>query len=156
MTEPQQVFVIFDTNALLPLLVGSTPRAQALRHAWQARRFELFITPQTLAEVERVLTYPRVQRNYALTRSEVEAIVDVLKGRARLLPGLYEGVTVVQADPSDNVFLAAALEAGADYLVTHPLRVSWGQDPHLLNLKYYHGTHIVSLAQFARLLTNVV
>lgn len=148
MTEPQQVLVIFDTNVLLPLLVGSTPRAQALRHAWHARRFELFITPQVLAEVERVLTYPRVRRNYALTRSEVDAIVDVLKGRARLLPGLYEGVTAVQADPSDNVFLAAALEAGADYLVT--------QDPHLLNLKYYHGTHIVSLAQFARLLTNAV
>jgi len=145
MTEPAAVLsVIFDTNALLPLLVGFTRRAKALRQAWQARRFELFITPQTLTEVEKVLTYPRVRRNYALTRSEVNAVVETLKGRARLLPGSYEGVTSVQADEADNVFLAAALESGAHYLVT--------QDAHLLNLKYYHGTQIISLAQFVRLL----
>jgi len=75
MTEPAiALSVIFDTNALLPLLVGFTRRAKALRQAWQARRFELFITPQTLAEVEQVLTYPRVRRNYALTRAEVNAV----------------------------------------------------------------------------------
>jgi predicted nucleic acid-binding protein len=87
--------VVFDTNALLPLLLGATRRAKALRQLWQARRFELCITPQSLDDVP------------------------------------------------DNVFLAAALEAGADYLVT--------QDPHLQNLKYYHGTQIISLAQFAGL-----
>ena len=147
MTEPPvTLIVVFDTNALLPLLVGFTYRAKALRQAWQVRRFELFITPQTLAEVERVLTYPHVRRNYALTRAEVNAVVEILKDRARLLPGLYEGVTAVQTDESDNVFLAAALEAGADYLVT--------QDAHLLNLKHYHGTQIISLAQFARLLAR--
>lgn len=52
-------------------------------------------------------------------------------------------MTAVSDDVSDNVFLAAALEAGADYLVT--------QDPHLQSLKYYHGTQIVPLTQFARL-----
>jgi len=39
------------------------------------------------------------------------------------------------------------MESGADYLVT--------QDAHLLNLKYYHGTQIISLAQFAQLLTHL-
>ncbi len=142
MTKSEVILVVFDTNALLPLLVGSTRRAKALRQAWKARRFEMFITPQTLAEVRRVLTYPRVRRNYALTRTEVDAAIDVLRGRARLLPGRYEGVTAIHADKSDNVFLAATLEAGADYLVT--------QDSHLLSLKYYHGTQIISLVQFAR------
>jgi putative PIN family toxin of toxin-antitoxin system len=144
MTEPAVILiVVFDTNALLPLLVGFTHRAKALRKAWQAHRFELFITPQTLDEVKRVLTYSRVQRNYALTRAEIDAIIDILSNQARLLPGLYD-VTAVDADQSDNVFLAAALEAGADYLVT--------QDPHLLNLKHYHGTQIISLTQFVGLL----
>ncbi len=145
MTQTQEVFiVIFDTNALLPLLLGATRRAKALRQAWQAGRFELFIPPQILTEVEQALAYPRVRRNYALTRAEIKTTVSILKRNARLLPGLYEGVTTIQADPSDNVFLAAALEVGADYLVS--------QDAHLLNLKYYHGTHIISLPRFARLL----
>jgi len=141
---PSVLIVVFDTNAVLPLLVGYSSRAKALRQAWQARRFELFITPHTLAEVERVLNYPQVRRSYALTGAEINAVVEVLKGRARLLPGLYKDVTAVLDDASDNIFLAAALEAGADYLVT--------RDTHLLSLKYYHGTQIISLAQFARVL----
>ncbi len=60
---------------------------------------------------------------------------------------MYEGVTAVRDDPSDNIFLACALEAGADYLVT--------QDPHLLNLKYYRGIQIISLEQFARSLNAI-
>ena len=145
MTEsPTPIIVVLDTNALLPLLVGSTPRAKFLRQAWRARRFELFITPQTLAELKRVLTYPNVRQNYALTRADIDAVLDVLKSHARTLPGVYEGVTAVTSDESDNVFLAAAMEAGADYVVT--------QDPHLLNLKYHRGTQIISPAQFAQLL----
>lgn len=144
MTEPAVILiVVFDTNALLPLLVGVTYRAKGLRQFWHERRFELCVTPQNLAEVERVLTYPKVQRNFNLTSNDAHEVVAMLEGHAHLLPGLYEGVTAVQADPSDNVFLAAALEAGADYLVT--------QDPHLQSLKYYYGTQIISLAQFARL-----
>jgi putative PIN family toxin of toxin-antitoxin system len=142
-----ELIVVFDTNALLPLLVGATRRAQVLRQAWKARRFELCITPQTLAEVEKVLSYSHVRRDFALTRAEISTVVKVLKSHTRLLPGLYEGVTAVQADESDNAFLAAALEAGADYLVT--------QDPHLLNLKYYHGTQIISLTQFTQQLAKM-
>ncbi len=135
------LIVVFDTNALLPLLVGATARAGLLRESWRNRRFEVCITPQTLAEVERVLTYTDVQQNFKLSDADVEHITMLLQSHARLLPGLYEGITVVKSDPSDNIFLAAALEAGADYLVT--------QDAHLQRLKYYRGTQIISLTQFA-------
>lgn len=135
------LIVVFDTNALLPLLVGATVRARRLRELWQSHRFELCITPQTLTEVERVLTYAKVQENFGLTDADIEAVTATLQSHARLLAGLYEGVTAVKTDFSDNIFLAAALEAGADYLVT--------QDGHLQRLKYYHGTQIISLAQFA-------
>lgn len=144
MTEPAVTpIAVFDTNALLPLLVGATGRAQTLRRLWRARRFELCTTPQSLIEVARVLTYPRVRHNFHLTDADADEAVETLKSRSRVLPGLYEGVTAIQDDVSDNVFLAAALEAGADYLVT--------QDPHLQSLKYYHGTQIISLTQFTRL-----
>lgn len=114
MTESSDaIIVVFDTNALLPLLVGFSQRAKTLRQAWRARRFELFITPQTLAELERVLAYPKVRQNYALTRAEIDAVIEVLKSHARILPGAYEGVTAVTSDASDNAFLAAALEAEA-------------------------------------------
>lgn len=144
-TESQlTLIVVLDTSALLPLLVGATHRAQHLRKHWQSRRFELCITPQILVEVERVLTYPKVQRNFELSDDDVRQVVLALQDHARMLPGLIEGVTAVEADPSDNAFLAAALEGGADYLVS--------QDPHLQNLKYFHGTQIISLERFAAIL----
>ena len=88
-----------------------------------------------------MLTYAKVQENFGLTDADIQKVTATLQSHARLLAGLYEGVTAIRADPSDNIFLAAVLEAGADYLVT--------QDGHLRRLKYYHGTQIISLAQFA-------
>jgi len=90
--SPITLIVIFDTNVILPLLVGATRRAKGLRQAWQGQQFELFVTPQTLVEVRRVLTYPQVQRNYGLTLAEVDTLLDILIGRARVLPGLYTGL----------------------------------------------------------------
>ncbi|MBM4461454.1 MAG: putative toxin-antitoxin system toxin component, PIN family [Chloroflexi bacterium] len=138
------VLVVFDTNALLPLLVGKTRRARFLQQAWQDQRFVLAVTPLIIEELTRVMHYPDVLRKLALTPTDVDEALTNLRQRACNLPGLYEGVTAVKEDLSDNVFLACSLEAGADYLVTH--------DPHLLNLKYYHGAQIISLDQFTRML----
>ncbi|OIO96412.1 MAG: putative toxin-antitoxin system toxin component, PIN family [Anaerolineae bacterium CG2_30_64_16] len=147
MTEPvaaEVILVVFDTNALLPFLVGKTRRALFLQQAWQDRRFVLAVTPLIIEELTRVMHYPDVRRKLGLTASDVDEALADLRQRVCNLPGLYEGVAAVQDDLSDNVFLACALEAGADYLVT--------RDAHLLSLKYYHGTQIVSLDQFARML----
>ncbi|MBC8449754.1 MAG: hypothetical protein H8D78_18640 [Chloroflexi bacterium] len=51
-------------------------------------------------------------------------------------------VKKVEADPSDDKFLACALEGDADFIVS--------EDPHLRNLKQYQGTRIISLEQFSR------
>jgi hypothetical protein len=45
------VLVVFDTNALLPLLVGKTRRALFLRQAWQDKRFILAVTPLIIEEL---------------------------------------------------------------------------------------------------------
>ena len=146
MTEPlaEAILVVFDTNALLPLLVGKTPRALFLQQAWQDERFVLAVTLPVVEELTRVLHYPDVRCKLTLTTSDIDEALTNLRRRACNLPALYEGVTAVHDDLSDNVFLACALEAGADYLVT--------RDAHLLSLKYYRGTQIISLDQFARLL----
>ncbi len=47
-------------------------------------------------------------------------------------------------DPDDDIFLACALEGNADYLVSG--------NSHLLEIKYYYGTQIVSPRQFLDIL----
>ncbi len=49
----------------------------------------------------------------------------------------------VKEDPDDNIFLACAVEGDADYLVS--------EDPHLRNIKYYHGVQIIGLADFQKI-----
>lgn len=135
--------VVCDTNVLIPLAVSQTERAKLLRRAWAERRFALFVTPPILAEFERVLRYPQVRRNHGLTEVVIQRVVTLVQDRTYILSGAYD-VRRVEADPTDNIFLACALEAGADYLVS--------EDGHLRPLKYYHGTQLISIAQFAEIL----
>ncbi len=136
----QPLLVVCDTNVLIPLAVSQSRRAKDLRQAWAERRFVLFVTPPILAEFERVLHYPRVRRNHGLTGTIIQRIVTLVGDRARVLTDDYD-VRRSEADQTDNIFRSGALEAGADYLVS--------EDRHLRQLKYYHGTQIISLAQFA-------
>jgi predicted nucleic acid-binding protein len=43
-------------------------------------------------------------------------------------------------DISDNIFLACAMEAKADYIIS--------RDPHLRNLKHFHGIKIIDVKGF--------
>ena len=142
--EERVPVVVEDVNGLLPLLFGRTRRAIEIRKAWNENRFALVLTPPILDELERVLTYPKVRKNFALDDDDVAQALTILRQNARNFPGVYTDVRIIEADPSDNIYLAAALESGADYLVT--------QDEHLLSLKYYQGTQIISLHQFAQFL----
>ena len=122
------LLVVCDTNALIPLALSQSQRAKNLRRAWAEKRFALFVTPPILAEFERVLRYPRVQRNHNLNEAVIQRIVTLVRERSHILSGDYE-VRRIKADPSDDIFLACVLEAGADYLVS--------EDRHLRQLKYY-------------------
>ncbi len=103
MMQAEPLVVVCDTNALLPLLVGRTRRALSLQQAWQDKRFVLVVTPPILEELTRVMQYPRVGRSLGLTRRNIDEALCNLRRRARNLPGLYEGVTTIQDDLSDNI-----------------------------------------------------
>ena len=88
-----------------------------------------------LAEVLRVLL------EHGIADSLVEDFVAALHLLALVTDNLYVVRRVAQ-DPSDDVFLAAALEGRADYIVT--------LDRHLLSLKQYHSVQIIRPASFLR------
>ena len=52
----------------------------------------------------------------------------------------------ITKDPNDDMFIACALEANADYIVF--------RDPHLRNLKHLYGIQIVDVATFIKKLTS--
>ncbi|MEW5986701.1 MAG: putative toxin-antitoxin system toxin component, PIN family [Chloroflexota bacterium] len=88
-----------------------------------------------IAELERVLAYPRIRQRYSISDEDVARLVTSLRSDALLVPGDYE-IQGVAADPDDDKFLACALEGQVDCIVTG--------DPDLLNLKRFHGIDILS------------
>jgi predicted nucleic acid-binding protein len=93
-----------------------------------------------LDELERVLT-ERLgfsQRLAMLTRQRIirrAALVEPSASR--------HGVA---SDPADTPILRAAIEAGADYLVTN--------DRHLLDLHPYEGLRIITMTDYRQVLVN--
>lgn len=59
------------------------------------------------------------------------------------IPGAYETCKLNNLDPDDNKFLAAALESGADFIVSYDAKS-------LLPLKHFHGTQILLPELFIR------
>lgn len=141
MTETPFI-VVFDTNIFVRVALGRSRRARAIRQAWQAGEFVIAASRAILQELERVLHYPEVQGDYHLSDAEIAAFIRLVGQTVILTDELYQ-VETIEADASDNVFLACALEAGADYLVS--------EDTHLRYLKYYHGIHLIGLEQLADL-----
>lgn len=135
------VVAVFDTNIFVRLRLAKT---KAIRKLWEALLtgdFDIVTSESILAELDRVLHYPRIFDSNRLTDEIVAEFIDTVRRKAILTQELYE-VWRVHEDETDNMFLAAALEVYADYLVS--------EDKHLRAIKYYHGVQIVGLAQFQK------
>ena len=84
-----------------------------------------------------------------IPQTEIENLVTIIGEIALHIPGAYEATRLDDIDPDDNMFLAAAYESNADYLISLDKK-------HLLPLKHYHGTQILSPALFIRLLNSEI
>jgi hypothetical protein len=107
--------------------------------AWREGRFELVVSPSILAEVRRVLLYPRLQRKHGWSEAEVDAFLDRLRAAALVVSGQLN-LQVVPEDPTDDKYVSCAVEAGAEYIITG--------DEHLKSVGEYQGIRILAPAQF--------
>jgi len=127
--------VILDANVLVSGLISKNGPPGKILDAWLAGKYQLFVSPQILKELGRVLQYPRIQER--LTMEQAAELLKKLSNNAELVAGTLK-LSVLTRDPSDNVYLACAVEAKADYLVT-------GNSYHFEEAgKIYFGINIIS------------
>lgn len=107
--------VVLDTNCVLSALIFSRGRITWLRKDWQSRRFIPLVSRDTAAELLSVLQYPK----FKLDSVEQETLL------AEFLP--YAETVQVESnmpdlprlsDPDDVKFLALAMAAEADTLIS--------------------------------------
>lgn len=101
----------------------------------------LVTSPAIIAEIVKVLESRRISEKYFIRSEDVEDLVDLLKTDAVLVPGQALVKGSVPRDPRDEMFLACAIDANADCIVSG--------DRHLLDLQAYRDIPILTVKEFA-------
>jgi putative PIN family toxin of toxin-antitoxin system len=131
---------VLDTNIIVSAAISSKGAPFDILEAWRTqRRFMLVTSPQILGEVLRVFEYPKIKKSYGLTDKTIERVILPLAKYAAVTPGELT-VKEVKDDPTDDMFLACAIEGEADFIVSG--------DRHLLEIGTYRGVPILTAAAF--------
>jgi len=138
------VRVVADTNVIVSaFLWGGTPRR--ILDAVEARRFELFTSRALVTELEDVLT----RGKFAAQLEQSRFSSAFLLARYTQLATLIAPSEITAAelrDPNDNLVLACALAARAEFIVSG--------DQDLLVLKAYRHIRIVNAAEALTIITS--
>lgn len=137
-----QHIVVFDSSVLIPLILRAS-QSTRLFFRLDAAGWKIVASPQLFAEVEEKLrTKDSLRKWLQLTDDEIDEFLNVgLPGMVQSTGGTIELPGAVPDDPKDDMVIAAAVEAGASYLVT--------EDKHLLTITDYEGIHILNRHDFA-------
>jgi putative PIN family toxin of toxin-antitoxin system len=127
------VRVILDTNIFVSMMMGGY--VGNINDIWRAGKFRLIVSDEIVSEYLDVLQRPKLHLS--------AQVISIALGRVHrkaefVTPG--ETVTAIEADPTDNKFLEAALEGKADCIVSG--------DDHLLELKTFRGIPILTAREF--------
>jgi putative PIN family toxin of toxin-antitoxin system len=126
--------VVLDTNVIVSGFGWSGPPAAILDAAFDGRLM-LVTSPPLLAELRRVLRYPKL----AKVITEAPRLADLVEVSSVVV--VPSRVLAVVSDETDNRVLEAAVEGDADHIVSG--------DDDLLDLGAFQGIPVVQPGEFA-------
>ncbi len=107
-----------------------------------SNKYELVTSLEISAEVKDVLNRPELREKFkTLTEAVANELVALLSAAEMVTPTEVEAIS---RDPKDDIFLACAKAAKAQYIVT--------EDKDLLVLNPYESTQIINALEFLRVL----
>lgn len=135
------VRVVFDTVIFVRSLINP--------YSWSGKilfqypdKYRLFVSKPILQEIFEVLQRPEITSLFhTLKGLDKTKIMDIIS-QAEVVE--ISDVPEISRDIKDNIFLATAKAASADYLVS--------ADRDLLDLKKYEGTDIIDAGMFLQIL----
>lgn len=139
MSRREPIRAVLNTNVLLSALMRPTGPPGRVVGKLVAGRFEAVTSAAIGDEVRRASRYAAVRGRIPLTDEELDLWLAAFEVLAISVEPRLE-VSVVRADPDDDKYIAAALEGGAQFVVSG--------DSHLLDLGDYEGIAIVTPRAF--------
>ncbi|MES1204494.1 MAG: putative toxin-antitoxin system toxin component, PIN family [Pseudomonadota bacterium] len=150
------VRAVLDTQVVVRGLLGIRRSAcAALFDALGAGVFVAVASPHIMQELRDVLDLPKLRGRYALTDDEVLGLLDDYRELAEIMPGVIGPVDVqsVPAVPAeDRPIVSAALEGGAEYLVTDDAALL---DVKALSVAGYRTVQIIAPGPFVKQVLGV-
>lgn len=129
--------VVLDTNILVSALIFRGELAR-LVDAWKSGDIIPIISKETFEEFHAVLSYPK----FRLTDSEIKAIVeDEVLPYFEVIEKTAEVIGVCK-DPDDDMFIACAISAKADFIVSG--------DKALCDVGRYKSVRIITATEFLK------
>lgn len=132
--------IVLDANVFVSAYLSPHSKpAHILKLAVKEGKFQLCASREILEEVKNVLRRPRLRKTYQSSAKETNEFIKAIAAAAIMTAG-FAKVSVIKADPADDKYLACALEAQADYIISG--------DHHLLDLKSFRGIKILTPGAF--------
>jgi len=139
--------VVFDTVVFVRALLNlkSVPGRVVFDYA---DRYQLVLSTPLVIEILQVMARDEIVGKLERRRhTYLEAIAELLETFKHAQAVAIPTVLPISRDPKDDKFLATALEAQADYLVS--------EDGDLLDLVEYEGIRIINTATFLGILESL-
>jgi len=130
---------VIDTSVMVSVAFAKEGLTKELRDMIADESFTLVSSKDILAELYRVRHYPHILKQFEAAQQDIDGFIAMIIEHADLTEGKYE-LHKIHDDTSDDMFLACAIEAKADFIVS--------RDPHIRNLKQFQGIHIVDVKTF--------
>lgn len=109
--------LILDTNVLISGLISPVSVPGKIIKAWRNEEVDFVFSEEGIAELTRVLNYPRVSKYLKWNELEIINFVSILRFKCKIVD--ITGVNAnVPADPDDSHILAALIVSEADFLIT--------------------------------------
>lgn len=132
---------VLDINVIISALLSPGGSPAIVLRSWLDGAYELVVSSQLLAELERALTYPKLRAR--ITAAEAADVVELLRRGAQLIEDPGHAPDVRSPDPGDDYLIALAASARA---------VIVSGDEHLLSLAEH--LPVYSPAAFLELLAQ--
>jgi putative PIN family toxin of toxin-antitoxin system len=107
--------VVLDTNILASGAISAAGTLSTIVDAWRSGQVKVIVSAPILEELERTLQKPYFRRY--LTATQSSRFLKLLQKRATVSP-ITVSVQGIATHLEDDVILATAVSAKADYLVT--------------------------------------
>lgn len=137
------ITAVLDTNVPVQAAISDRGASYRVIQAAFNREYQPVFSPATMEELQHVLAVPSIRSLHTWSDAEIRDYVDLLTADAAFYAGKEQVGASLTRDVTDTKFLTLAKEAAAPYLVTNDRR-------HLLRLKHFGNTRIITPAQFLK------